>query len=878
MNRLRSLLRNLFRRKRAERDLDAEVRSYEAVLREENVRKGMKADEARRSARIEMGGPEQLKEEIRSARAGAWLDSLWQDVRFGVRMLRKSPGFTAIAVLTLALGIGATTAIFSVVNGILLKPLPYSEPSSLVSVQAPGSNFGNPTSYPNFFDWEAQNHVFSGMATYHTSEFTLTGAERPVHVQGLVVSSGLLQVLKATPLLGRGFEPEDDERGGDVVVLSYSLWREAFHSTPVIVGRAVALDNKAFTVIGVMPAGFQFPPNAREDLWTSVAVDRESGSNIMTGRGYDVLSVIARLKPGVSLLTAQADLDLIARRLAQQYPQSNAGQVTTKIVPEIDRVVGSVRLLLLVILAAVAGVLLIACINVANLSLARNLARQRELAVRTALGARRARLAAQLLTESVLLSLLGGAAGVLLATWGTPGLTRLAPEDLPRIEHVGMDWRVLAFAIALSLATGIVFGCVPAIQASKISLAESLKEAGHSFSRGRYSRKFRRALVVAEIALAFASLVGGGLLISSYVRLTHTNPGFDPNNLLTFSLDLPSPPYTDSSSLGFLNELLASVRSLHGVRAAAADWALPFSGDDPGAAVDIEGHAYAPGDTPVARVDAVTPGYFRAMGIPLLEGRTFGNEDDAKSLPVIIVNDAFARRYFPSESAVGRRIRPSLSAGSGTPWREIVGVVGNIKQSALTENFKPEYYFPLAQFPNFGTVVVRVDGNPLGLVPALRSVISLMDRSVPVYGVETMNGYLASSVARNRFTTLLLGIFGGLALVLAGLGIYGVVSYTVNQSKQEIGIRMALGAQSGDVLRMVIRQGALLAGAGIAFGAAGALTVTGFLRSLLFDIGPTDPATFVSVAILLVLVALLACYIPARRAMRVDPMIALRYE
>jgi predicted permease len=870
--------RRLFRRARTEKQLDAELRLHLEQQIADYIATGMTPEEARRRARLEFGGLEQMKEECRDVGAGRFLETLIQDVRYGLRQLRRNPGFTAVAIITLAFGIGATTAIFSAVNGILLRPLPYPRSDRLVSVQQVGPGIGNPASYPNCFDWQAQNHVFSGMASYHGREFTLTGAGEPLHVQAETVSAGLFGLLEVKPFKGRGFEPQDDQRGANVVVLSHSLWAGRFHSDRSVVGRSVALDNKSFTVIGIMPAGFQFPPTGHTDLWTSVAVDRESGSNIMTGRAYTTLSVIARLRPGVTLAGAQADMDVIARRLAKKYPQSDARQTTVRITPELSRVVENVRLPLLIILGVVVGVLLIACANVANLSLARNVTRGREIAVRSALGAHRARLFRQLLSESLLLALLGGAAGIGLAAWGAQALVHVAPENLPRIQRVSADWRVFIFALVLSLVAGALFGTLPALASSRTSLAESLKEAGPASSHGVSQGRLRGGLVIGEIALALMLLVGAGLLISSYLRLDHVDPGFDPHNLLTFSLDLPSPPYTFAAQQHFVDQLLPRLRNLPGVRSAAVDWTLPFSGVYDSAGVDLEGRKFAPGYTPSIRLDALTPGYFRTMRIPLLRGRRFNDRDAASSLPVAIVNEAFALKYFPNENVVGKRIRPSISVGSTTPWREIVGVVGNTKLKGLAENFEPEYYLPFGQFPIFSTIVLRTRDKPLTMVPAVRTVIASMDRNLPVYDVSTMENYLSSSVARSRFSTLLLGLFGALALLLAAVGIYGVVSYSVSQRTHEVGIRIALGADRQDVLQLILRRGMVLALIGVAIGVPAALGLTRFLSSLLYDVKPTDPRTFIAVALIMLGVALLACYIPARRAAKVDPMVALRHE
>ncbi|HTU34195.1 MAG TPA: ABC transporter permease [Candidatus Acidoferrum sp.] len=868
--------RSLFQKQRADRELDEELRGFMEMAAEERMKQGRSEKDALRVVRLERGGLEAAKELVHSAGWESLLETCWQDLCYGLRQLRRNPGFTAVAVLTLALGIGANTAIFSVVNGVLLRPLPYANPDRLVSVQETGRGSGNPASYPDFFDWQSQNHVFSNMASYHGNEFTLTGAGEPAHVLAVVASADLFKVLQANPLLGRTFEPQDDKRGHDVAVLSYSLWRGTFHESPGILGQSITLNNERFTVIGVMPEGFQFPPESREDLWISTAVDRESSSNIMTGRGYYALNVIARLKAETSLASAQTEMNLIARRLAQEYPESNAKLTTVKLMPEIERIVGGVRASLFLILGAVVGVLLIACVNLANLSLARNLAREKEIAVRAALGASPARIFRQLFTESVLLSLLGGTAGVGLAAWATTELVRFAPEDLPRIAQVGLDWPVLAFAALLSVGTAMVFGSVPALQAAKTNSATSMKD-GHGASPGISQLRLRSGLVVAETGLAVVLLIAAGLLISSYMRLVRVPLGFNPNGLLTFTFDLPSPPYGLPQTVGFMNELLPRLRALPGVTGAAADWSLPFS-NAVTTGLDFEGRTFAPGNTPVSIFDAVTPDYFRTMGIPLLEGRIFTDADNAKSPPVVIINEAFARRYFPNESPLGKRIKPSFTMTNGYPWREIVAVVGNTKLVDLSEDFRPEFYMPFAQIPNFSAVILRAQGDPLGLVSAVRTVLASLDKDLPIYDVETMDGYMSSSIAAKRFITLLLGLFAVLALVLATVGMYGVMAFSVGQRTRELGIRMALGADRQSVMQMVLWQGARLALVGVAIGIATALAVTRVLAGFLFEVHPTDPATYAAIAILLILVASAACYIPARRAMRVDPMVALRYE
>ena len=873
-------LQNLFARHESDERLKEEIAEHVALQTAENLRTGLSPAEARRQALLKFGAVESMTQDYRSERRFLSFDTLLQDIRFAFRMLRKSPGFTAVAVLTLALGIGANTAIFSVINGVLLRPLPYANPGGLISVQEAGRGVGNSVSYPDFFDWQSQNHVFSGMASYRGDEFTLTGAGDPAHVLALIASADLFEVLQAKPLLGRTLQPQDDQRGHDVVILSYHLWRGMFHGAPDVVGRSISLNNESFTVIGVMPEGFQFPPTSHRDLWLSTAVDRESNSNIMTGRGYNMLSAIARLKPGTSLASAQTEMNLIARRLAQQYPKSNAKRTTVKMVPEIERIVGNIRASLFLILAAVIGVLLIACVNLANLSLARNLTRNKEIAVRAAVGAPRARIFRQLFTESVLLSLLGGVAGIALAAWGTQELVRFAPQDLPRIAQVGLDWPVLAFAMLLSIGTAIVFGSVPALRASKANSVTSLKNAGHTSSHGISQLRLRSGLVVAETGLAMVLLIAAGLLVSSYTRLIRAPLGFTPSGLLTFTFDLPSPPYDTLQTVSFINDLLPRLRALPGVKGATTSWSLPFSGTAVSTGLDFEGRTFAPGNTPMSVVDAVTPDYFHTFGIPLVKGRTFTDADSWNSPPVAIINEAFAQRFFPNENPVGKRIKSSFSMTNDSPWREIVAVVGNTKIANLSEDFQPEFYMPFAQIPNFTAVIVKLQGDPLTSVTAVRSVLASLDKNLPVYNIETMDDYLSSSVAAKRFIALLLGLFAVLALILATIGIYGVTAFSVSQRTRELGIRMALGANRASMMQLVLWQGARLALIGVAIGIAAALALTSVLAEFLFlfEIRATDPATYATVAILLVVVALLACFIPARRATRVDPMIALRYE
>jgi putative ABC transport system permease protein len=803
-----------------------------------------------------------------------------QDLRYGLRQLGHNPGFTAVAVIALALGIGANTAIFTVVNTVLLNPLRFPRPNQLVSVRqdykfGPGS-----VSYPNFFDWRAQNHVFSHIAAYRGNDFTLTGTGESIHLPGELVTWDFFQLLDARPLLGRGFLPKEEKAGSHVVVLSHSLWQSRFKSDPGIVGRVVTLDGKSYTVVGVMPAGFQFPISAEPpELWTTIATDAEGKTPLTAQRSAVLLRLIARLKPHVSLVRAEADMNLIDQRLAKQYPNEDGDFKGIAIGSELQDLVQNVRLGLLILSGAVGCVLLIACANVANLLLGRATTRNREMAIRAALGAGRRRVIRQLLTESMLLSLFGAGLGLLLAAWGTAFLLRFVPVSIPRAQQIGMNGHVLLFAIVLAFLTAVVFGVVPAVQVSKPNLVESLKEGRRGASDASRHHRLRAALVIGETAVALILLASAGLLIASYLALQRVDPGFNPRNVLTFTFRLPDARYSDAQKLAFYNEFLGRLQSSPGVRSASAVVPLPDSGNLWSVSFQIEGRPAPPGQEPEAGFAMADPGYFHTLGIPILRGREFSETDNAKSLPVVIVSQAFAQRYFPNQDPVGKRIQPGASMSGAALWREIIGVVGNVKNRGLAGEMPPIYYVPYQQLPLSSlTFVVRAESNPRALVGTVRRLMASMDRNTPVYNVEMMNEYLSASVAQPRFNTLMLGIFAGLALILAAVGLYGVISYSVAQRTHEFGIRMALGAQRETILKLVLREGLMLALAGVGIGLAGALGLTRFISSLLYGVKSSNPLVLAGVAVILIGVALLASYIPARRATRVDPMEALRYE
>ncbi len=881
-------IRSLFRKTNVEQELTDELRFHLEKLIEEKIAKGMAADEARYAALRELGGIEQIKEECRDMRRVNYIEEFLQDVRYGLRQIRRNPGFTAVAVITLALGIGANTAIFSIVNAVLLRPLPFAAPQQLVSVVSTRwrGNVADNASYPDFADWRAQNNAFSQMAAYGTDNFTLTGQGEAMHIQGAIVSANIFSLLGMKPVLGRPFLPDEDKlpaaNGGFAIILGHHLWRGHFGADPRIVGRTIQIDNRNFTVVGVMPAGFQFPIRGEPvDFWMTMAiafVTAPGMPSMAEQRGAHYLDVIARLKPHVSMAQAQAEMSTIVNRLNQQYP--DIGSRGVRVVPQIDQVAGPARPALLILLAAVVCVLLIACANVANLMLARGASRQKEMAVRSALGAGRVRMIRQLLTESVLLALLGGMLGASLGLWGISGLISLLPMDIPRLAGVRVDNSVLLFTVLVSMLTGILFGLAPAAQASRLDFVESLKEGGRGLFEGPHHNGARGLLVIADVALAAVLLIGAGLLVQSFLRLQHVDPGFNPQHVLTFKMDLPYVRYSGSRQTQFFAQAIERLNHLPGVNSASAVLPLPLDGAEIGTTFAIEGRPSAESNLPRASYSWVEPGYFRTVGIPLIKGRDFTPAEDLNTNPEVIINEALARQFFPHENPIGKRIKPGIGNGyKMPPMREIVGVVGDVRQYGLTAAPGPEVYVPLAQSPlgsmNF---VLRTEVDPLSMVRAVRKEMAEMDKDLPFYGVQTFSQYLGQRFAQPHFLTLLLGLFAALALGLAAVGLYGLVSYSISRRTHEIGIRVALGAERNDLLKMVLGQGLKLTLNGVAIGIVGALALTRSLSSLLYGVTSTDLVTFITVSLILIAVALLACYIPARRATKVDPMVALRYE
>ena len=881
LNLVRARLRGLLRREAVLQDIDEELRSHVEMETHANIGRGMTPDEARLAALRSFGDLGRARELVYEVRGGGMLEMLWQDLRYGARMLVKQPGFTSIAVLTLGLGIGANTAIFSVVNAVLLRPLPFEQPDRLVMVWQTNMQTGSlqdPASFLNLVDWQQQNQVFEQIAAFMPRGISLTDIDEPEQLPGSFVSANLFPALGVTPTLGRTFLPDEDRPGGGRdVILSHGLWQRRFGGDPDIIGKALTLNGASHTVVGVMPADFQFPipgqfPIPPTQLWVPLAIDPGQEN-----RGDRSLFAVGRLKSGVTAGQAQAEMTLIARRLEQQYPDANTGS-GVKVVPLHEQVVGRLRPALLVLLGAVGFVLLIACANVASLLLSRAAARQKEIAIRAALGAGRLRLVRQLLTETVLLTLMGGTLVLLLAYVGMDSLKAGLPPNLPRADEISIDRQVLGFSFVVSLFTGLVFGLVPAWQASRPDLNEVLKEGGGKGAGGQGRSRARNVLTVAEVAAAFVLLVGAGLLIKSFYRLQQVNLGFNPERALSVPLALTTVRYRDGGArLAFVEQVAQRLKGLPGVQAVGGVTTLPLSSNYSTGTFAVEGRPPDPGESNIANVRAATPDYFRAMEIPLIGGRAFTEEDTFQAPAVTVINETLARRYWPGENPIGKRIiSPARADGTLTT---VVGMVGDVRNDGLDDEPKPELYFPYAQ--NRQThlaIVVRTANYPAGLMAAVRREVWAVDKNLPLANLSTLEQLLDKTIAQRRFNLLLLGMFAGVALVLAAVGIYGVMSYAVTQRTHEIGVRMALGAQTSNVLRMVVGQGIRLALVGIAIGLGAALALTRLMASLLYEVSATDPLTFAVIALMLAAVALVACYVPARRATRVDPMLALRYE
>lgn len=856
------------------------------------IAKGLPEQESKRMALRELAGADSLPNELKRVQKpfheapvpggtgrSNLLTDFFQDLRYAGRMQLKNPAFTIVAVIALALGIGANTAIFSVVNSVLLRPLPYKDPERLVMVWEDASKFGYPRDTPaaaNYVDWRDQNTVFEGMAAIADESFNLTGTGDPERLEGRLVSANLFPLLGVDPQLGRTFTSAEDQPGSNrVVVLSYALWQRRFGGDKDIVGKSISLNGETYTVVGVMPARFQFP-TSDDALWAPIAFTTEDATN----RNRHYLQVLARLKPGTSLAQAQTEMHTIASRLQQQYPDSNTdlGAAVTSLH---EHLVGDIRPALLILLGAVGLVLLIACANVANLLLARAAVRQKEIAVRVALGARRWRLIRQFLTESVLLATLGGVVGLAIAFGGLMLLRTFIPENISQAKEISIDLKVLGFTFLVSMITGLIFGLAPALQAARFNQTETLKEGGRDSATGSGGKRIRGLLVMAEVAVSLVLLIGAGLLINSFLRLRNVDPGFRADNLLTMRVALPQPKYSEfERRTAFYSELVQRVEAIAGVRSAAVTTNLPLYRQGNSIGISIEGQPPPPpGQENIVVTRIISPAYFDTMSIPLLSGRAFTDQDTATRPRVAVISETMARRYWPGEDPIGKRI------GTGRierpeDWTQVVGVVKDVRQFELTADPKPQMYLPYTQRGFFDSrdLVVKTDVDPASLAATVRRTVWEIDKDQPVSNIRTMEEILLDSIARQRFSMLLLAIFAAVALILAAVGIYGVMSYSVAQRTHEIGIRMALGAQTGSVLKLAVGYGLKLVIAGVAIGLIAAFALTRVMSTLLFGVTATDPATFTLISLLLVCVAAVASYIPARRATKVDPIIALRYE
>jgi putative ABC transport system permease protein len=802
-----------------------------------------------------------------------------QDLRYSIRMLFKNRGFTKVALLALALGIGANTAIFSVVNSVLLRPLPFSDPQRLIMIWENYQQRGGPerewASPADFRDFRDQAQSFEHVAALGGWGPTLTGQDEPEDLQGGAVSNDTFAMLGVEPALGRSFKADEDQPGAErVVVLSHHLWERRFGADPSIVGKNLTLSGESFTVIGVMPPGLSFPILNNAEIWRTIGP--LLAANPGCDRGCVTLRVIAKLKEGVSIEAARAEMNTITGQIAERYPEDNKG-VGATLVPLHEQLVGDVRPAMLVLLGAVGLVLLIACANVANLLLARAAVREKEVAIRAALGASRARLIRQHLTESLVLAVTGGALGLLIAFWMVDLLVSFAPKGTPRLGEVSIDPTVLAFTFGIAVLTGVAFGLAPALMASRTNFNSALKEGGRDSSATTRGARVRSALVVSEVALSLMLLIGAGLLIKSFVNLQHVDPGFNPNSVLRVDVTLPRTRYPErNQTAAFYKQLLEGVAALPGVQSAGAVSSLPLSGGGTDSNFAIEGQPPAEADhRPVAWYSSVTPGYFRALGIRLLSGREFTEADNADAPKAVVISDTMARRYFPGGDPLGKR----LVFGGGKDLREIVGVISDVKFFGLNLDARPSMYFPQAQTPSRGmSLVVRTQGDPLALASAIRGQTSALDRDLAVSSVMTMEQLVSTSLSEPRVILLLLAAFASVAMLLSAIGVYGVVSYSVTHRSHEIGVRMALGARASDVLKLVVGQGMALVLGGLALGLAAAYALSRVMEAMLFGVSATDATTFAMTALLLAGVALGACFLPALRAMRVDPMIALRCE
>ncbi len=874
-------VRALFRRRQHDGELDEELRDFVEQKTAAKMNAGLSRTEALREAHREMGSMESVKENVRAAGWETTLEKLWQDVRYGVRMLHKNPGFTAVAVLTLALGIGANSAIFSVVNAVLLRPLPFRDSGRLCLVMESLPSFPQlGPSYENYQDFRDQSKSFETIAAEHPQPVTMTGRGDPQRLAAQFVSASLFPLLRVNALEGHTFTEDEDRFGGpQVVLLSYGFWHRSFGGERSIVGKNITIDDVSYTVTGILPPRFQIISPADVYLpfapWAHALPDDRNW--------HPGINAIGRLRDGVTIDQARAEMSTIAERLVKQYPIYDTGMGVV-VVGLQDRLVQNVRPALLVLLGAVALVLLIACGNIANLLLARAASRHKEIAVRAALGAGHWRMVRQLLTESVLLALVGAAFGLLLARLIMTPLLDLAGNTIPKMGNIGLDGGVLGFTLVVALLAGILFGLAPALQMAKVDMRPALSDASRGSTAGAGRHRMRNILVVTEVALAIMLLVGAGLLIRSFSRLQDVQPGFQPSNLLVVDLPVSPKVYAQSAQrMGFFDQLLERARNLPGVTSAGGALILPVTGSGSAIHFNIQGRPpKTPHDYILVGYRPVTPGYLQTLRVPLLQGRLLNDSDTERNVYVVVVNETMAKQYFPGQSALGKHVQLGALPENQVPWMEIVGIVGDMKQSLASEA-PSEMYVPCRQadslIPIFTmSLVMRTARDPDTEVPALRSVVKDLNANQPLVNIRTMQENIATSVSDSHFRTVLLGIFAASALLLSLIGLYGLIAYSVAERTSEIGVRLALGAQRDDILRMVIGQGLKLVLIGVVVGLAGALALSRLLKQFLYGVVPNDPATFVGVALILTAVAVVACWIPARRAMKVDPMVALRYE
>jgi predicted permease len=877
----RSLASALFDRAQMDNELEQEIRAHIQRHADDLERSGLARPEAERQARIAFGSPEKAKEQCRDERPVFWLQTLWTDLRFAFRMLLKTPGFTFIAILTLALGIGANTAIFSVVDAVLLRPLPYAQPDRLVTISEAGKpndlSTRNEVAPGNFLDWRDRNQSFEMMAAVNTTGYSLTGTDHPERVQAAIISNGMLRMLGLRPALGREFSSDDNRPGANpVVMLSYPLWQRRFNTDPTIIGKTIRLGITPYTVIGVLP---QVPISIfREDADLWLPIEQTITPHEMHWHDSHYLNVYARLKPGVTLAQAREEMNRIAADVKRENPDSNSGAATFIILLQQD-LAGNIRPALLTLLVAVGFVLLIACANVANLLLVRASGRAKEFAIRLALGAGKWRIIRQLLTESLLLGVAGGCAGLLVASWTRHSLLALKPDSLPDVNAIETDWRVLLFTLGISIATSLLFGLAPALRGTGLNLSPALHSSSRSATAGKSAQRLRNIFVAAEIAISLVLLVGAGLTIRSFLQLRERDLGFHPDHIVTARISIPQAQYSRPDQVvSFYDSVLDRARATPGVESAGMISYLPLTGHNFDNSFDIVGRPpRPPSDRTYALIRFIDPQYFRVLGIPLLTGRSIDEHDLPGSSRSMVVSESMAKQYWPNTNPVGQSLIVHMGDDQATPW-QIVGVVADVRTD-IAEDPQGTMYMPYRQMPyRYMVLAVRTHAAPEAMVESIRGAVRTLDPDQPVYQSRTLTELIDETLVPWRFSMTLLGAFAAMALILAAAGIYGVMAYFVRQRTHEVGVRMALGAQPIDVLRLVVGHGAKLAFVGVLAGVLASLWLTHLMSDLLFGVSATDPFTFVAVVSLLTIVALVACFVPARRATKVDPTVALRYE